>query len=280
MLVLTGNPRGKRRRSRKGSGVLSRVHRIARKLRKRGIAAKRAFKLAWAKARHRRVARRRRKTLSAVSNSTRRHRAARRSLMARHKKRSHRRRRSVRRRAYSPNPPRRRRSTRRRRNPIRRRIIRRHRRARRSRGFLSNPIGGLKSFFVLPPLRTALEIGGGAVATWFVSNRFVTPFVARFVPGNFAPVVGNVLSTGLTAGVAGMVMGRSAAANVALGGIAYTALEFLVPMVSRFLAPPAAAPQATTTGYYLSGDDDGMGDEQAAGMDYYLSGGASEPAYA
>lgn len=131
----------------------------------------------------------------------------------------------------------------------------------------------LGSFFILPSVKTALWVGGGAVATWYVANRFVSPFIGRFLPARIAPVVGNLATAGLLAGLTGMAFGREAAMNVALGGAVYTVLGVATPILSGMLAP-AAAPAvegaaAPATGYYMGG---GVHPQTQAAMDYYMGG--------
>lgn len=136
----------------------------------------------------------------------------------------------------------------------------------------------LGSFFILPSVKTALWVGGGAVATWYVANRFVSPFLGRFMPAamaRFTPIVGNLATAGLLAGVTGMAFGREAAMNVALGGAVYTVLEIATPILSGMLAPSAAPAQvesAPAAGYYMGGNGS-VHPQTAAAMNYYMGRG-------
>lgn len=239
------NPRGRKSgmaksRRRSGSSKLKRVLRLAAKLRKRGVSSKAALKKARAKVKHKR-------TRSRVKNLTRHARkrasASRRLTMARHKRHRRVKHRRHHRRHLNPMGHRRHRVHRRHRSHRRRSY------ARRSRFSLTNPFGGKLLQGV--SVKEIVGAGVGALAVFAVSNRFVVPFAAKYIPNEMAATaVSGIVTTAALGALAGMVLGKDVAKAVVVGGLTYTVFELGSAAVVKLVAPkpqlppPAAAASA------------------------------------
>lgn len=244
--------KSRRRRSR-GSSKLKRVLRLAAKLRKRGKSAKAALRKAWAS-----IKRTKRTHSTKKSHITRHRRKRRLSAIRRITMAKHRRKRSrVRHRRHA------------RHNPMGSRVRhRRHRRSHRrhgrraSRSIFSNPLGG--KLFAGVGVKEVMYGGVGAIGTVVISQRWVTPVVAKFA-GQWLGVTGSVLAGNLitTAGLsmlAGAVLGREAAKSVAAGGLVATVIDVGLPLVSGMMNPgPVLPPPAQAGGM-------GVGETGRVGM--------------
>ncbi len=119
---------------------------------------------------------------------------------------------------------------------------------------MSNPLGG--KLFAGVGMKEVLYGGVGALGTVVISQRWVTPVVAKF-GGQFlgatgSVLVGNIITTAGLSFVAGAMLGREAAKAVAAGGLVATVIDVGLPMVAGMMNPgpvlPPPAQGGMTTG--------------------------------